>query len=155
MVAQRATSLGPKPSLFSFCFFGFFFVFAFCFWGGFKGQVRRPKGTPHLALNPPYFLFLCFCFSFCFAFLSLFFNRKTVFPTKKGHFCCSFFCVSLCFFLAFLGPPPFSLSLSLSLPSFLFLISVSGSCFFFLFCFFLSSCSSVFFVCSACCLVLF
>ena len=40
-----------------FCFFGGMF---FVFWGGFKGQVRWPKGPPHLALNPPYFLFLFF-----------------------------------------------------------------------------------------------
>ena len=32
----------------------FFFLF---FFGGFHGQVRWPKGPPHLALNPPYFLF--------------------------------------------------------------------------------------------------
>ena len=46
-----------------------FFVFGFflCFFGGFKGQVRWPKGPPHLALNPPYFLFWGFCF-FVFAF---------------------------------------------------------------------------------------
>ena len=56
---------------FSFCcLFLFFFVFVFllfcCFvvFGGFKGQVRWPKGPPHLALNPPYFLFLFFCFVF-------------------------------------------------------------------------------------------
>ena len=65
-MALRATSLGPKPSLFLFfvffvflfvCFFVlFFFVF---FFGGFKGQVRWPFGPPHLALNPPY-LFLFF-----------------------------------------------------------------------------------------------
>ena len=66
-MARRATSLGPKPSLFYlFCFFVFvFFCFSFCFFcffvvffGGFKGQVRWPKGPPHLALNPPYFI--CF-----------------------------------------------------------------------------------------------
>ena len=48
------------------CFFLFFlFCFFFCFFGGFKGQVRWPKGPPHLALNPPYllvFVFFCFCF---------------------------------------------------------------------------------------------
>ena len=47
---------------FSFVFFVLvfvvliFFVFVFCcfdFFGGFKGQVRWPKGPPHLALNPP------------------------------------------------------------------------------------------------------
>ena len=37
---------------FLFCFFVFF---VFYFFGGFKGQVRWPKGPPHLALNPPYF----------------------------------------------------------------------------------------------------
>ena len=30
-MAQRATSLGPKPSLFSFCFFFFVFVFFLVF----------------------------------------------------------------------------------------------------------------------------
>ena len=39
---------------FCFCFFCFFvlvFCFCFCFFfGGFKGQVRWPKGPPHLAL---------------------------------------------------------------------------------------------------------
>ena len=36
---------------FLFCFFLCFvcFVFLFCFIGGFKGQVRWPKGPPHLA----------------------------------------------------------------------------------------------------------
>ena len=69
-MARRATSLGPKPSLFVICFLLLFFafVFLFCFvFGGFKGQVRWPKGPPHLALNPPYVLF--FCFSFCFSWL--------------------------------------------------------------------------------------
>ena len=72
-MAQRATSLGPKPSLF-FCFC-FFLFFCFVFFGGFKGQVRWPKGPPHLALNPPYFLFFL-VFVFFFALLSLFFNRQ-------------------------------------------------------------------------------
>ena len=58
-----------------FCFFFlfvfFFFLFCLCFFvGGFKGQVRWPKGPPHLALNPPYFFF-CFCFLF---FVLLFFG---------------------------------------------------------------------------------
>ena len=62
---------------FLFCFFSFFFVFLFvlffCFvsFGGFKGQVRWPKGPPHLALNPPYFFGFCFLFVF-FLFLFLF-----------------------------------------------------------------------------------
>ena len=75
-MAQRATSLGPKPSLFfGFCFlfvvfFCFLFVcflgvfvFLFLFFGGFKGQVRWPKGPPHLALNPPFLFFFSFAFS--------------------------------------------------------------------------------------------
>ena len=67
-----------KPSLFYlflffplFCFVFLFFLFFFvCFFGGFKGQVRWPKGPPHLALNPPYFI--CFRFFF-FVFFCLFF----------------------------------------------------------------------------------
>ena len=63
-----------------FLFLFFLFLVLFCclsFGGGFKGQVRWPKGPPHLALNPPYFLgvfvfvflvslflFLLFCFCF-------------------------------------------------------------------------------------------
>ena len=92
--------------------------------------MRWPKGPPHLALNPPFF---AFCFSYK--------NRKKLFfPLKKGDFCCSFFCVSLCFF-AFWGfllfhflffCLSFSLSLSLSLSlSFSLSLSLSLSlCFF-------------------------
>ena len=47
----------------------FLFLFVvFVFWGGFKGQVRWPKGPPHLALNPPYLFSLVFglvCFLLC------------------------------------------------------------------------------------------
>ena len=97
---------------FGVCFFGCFFccfVFWFCFFGGFKGQVRWPKGPPHLALNPPYFICFCFvclfvfcvflfylflffcCYFFCFFLLfwvslSLLLLEKTVFPPKKGIF---------------------------------------------------------------------
>ena len=97
------------------------------------------------------------------AFLSLLLIEKPCFRPRKGHFCWSFFCVSLCFSLAFFGLPLFHflfLCLSLSLvclflPCFLFLISVSGSCFLFLWCllFLVSRCYfAVFFFC---CLVLF
>ena len=51
------------------CVVFFWFVFGLVFGGGFKGQVRWPKGPPQLALNPPYcfVLFLaCFCL-FCFS----------------------------------------------------------------------------------------
>ena len=66
-------------SFFLFLFFLFFFVLFF--FGGFKGQVRWPKGPPHLALNPPYFLFFVgFCFFLCFPFFVFFNRQKTVFP---------------------------------------------------------------------------
>ena len=54
-----------------FCFLLLFFVcFCFvCFLGGFTGQVRWPKGPPHLALSPPYFI----CFVFLFVFVCFFF----------------------------------------------------------------------------------
>ena len=51
-------------SLFFLCFA--FYLFVFVFFGGFKGQVRWPERSPHLALNPPY---LFFCFSIAFSFL--------------------------------------------------------------------------------------
>ena len=80
-MARRATSLGPKPSF--FLFFWLFF-FGFFFWRV-KGQVRWPKGPPHLALNPPYLFLLLFCFVFCFWFFVLFFGcliqkKNLVFP---------------------------------------------------------------------------
>ena len=97
-MAQRATSLGPKPSLFFVfcllffvffvCFFGFlFFFFVSVFLGGFKGQVRWPKGPPHLALNLLIlFYFFLFFFFLCLFFIC-FFNRKTqFFPLKKAIF---------------------------------------------------------------------
>ena len=71
---------------FSFCFFVllfffFFFFFSFCFFGGFKGQVRWPKGPPHLALKPP---FLVFVFLFC---VVLFFleGLRVRWGGPKGH----------------------------------------------------------------------
>ena len=55
---------------FFFCFFCCFLFCYFCFFlfffGGFKGQVRWPKGPPHLALNHPYFFVFVFCCFFCF-----------------------------------------------------------------------------------------
>ena len=48
-----------------FCFCCCFFCFFF------KGQVRWPKGPPHLALNPPFifFVFCLFVFLFLLSFL--------------------------------------------------------------------------------------
>ena len=129
-MARRATSLGPKPSLFVICFVCFL-VFCFVFLGGFKGQVRWPKGPPHLALNPPCLFFLVLVFVFFCSFPFFVFNRKTLFfPLKRAFF------VSFSVFL-FLSPstffdlPPFSLSLSLSLSSLFLLLA-----------FFLPSCPS-------------
>ena len=96
-----------------------FFVFLF---GGFKGQVRWPKGPPHLALTPPYLFFMFFLFSF----LSLLFNtKKTLFSPRKGHF--YLFSVFL-----FLSPLAF-----FGLPLFLFLFLCLSL---FFFSFFLPSC---------------
>ena len=119
-MARRATSLGPKPSLFLFFVFWGFFVlfFLLVFFGGFKGQVTWPEGPPHLALNPPY-LFL-FSFLFCF----LVFNTKNlVVPPAKGIFC--LFSVFLFLSpLAFFGLPLFLfLFLCLSLFFFSFFLS--------------------------------
>ena len=123
-MARRATSLGPKPSLFLFfVFFFFFFVLFFCwfFFGGFKGQVRWPEGPPHLALNPPYlFFFLGFLFLFLF-----FIQKNLVFPLEKGIFC--LFSVFL-----FLSPLAF-----FDLPLFLFLFLCLSL---FFFSFFIPSC---------------
>ena len=126
-MAQRATSLGPKPSLF---LFWLYFVF-----GGFKGQVRWPKGPPHLALNPPYLLFIFFLF-FVLPFLSLLCNtqKKPCYPPRKGHFLFIFECLPL-FLLTFFWPPPFQcfflvslffLSFFPFLPVFLFLLSFAS-----------------------------
>ena len=78
-MAQRATSLGPKPSLFLFCLFCLFFCFLFsvCFLGGFEGQR---------AMNPLiFFLFFLFLL-FSFAFLSLFLIEKPCFSPLKMAF---------------------------------------------------------------------
>ena len=78
-MAQRATSLGPKPSLFVFCFVFVLFFLVFSF------------GPPHLALNPPYLFFLFFFFVvflfFFVPFLSLCLIEKPCFPPGEGIFC--------------------------------------------------------------------
>ena len=109
---------------FLFCLFFAFFCYCFL---GFKGQMRWPEGPPHLALNPPFVICLFFWFSFSF----FAFNKKTCFaPTKRLFF---FFCVSLCFSIAFFGLPLFQvlflcLSLVLSfLPSCLSFLLSFGS----------------------------
>ena len=98
------------------CFFFWLFLLLFClfcfvFFGGFKGQVRWPKGPPHLALNPPYFIcFGFFCLFFCFFFFIGFFGGfkgQVRWPKGPPHlalnppyFIC--FCLFFCFFLFFL-----------------------------------------------------
>ena len=66
-------------------------LFLFLFFGRFKGQVRWPKGPPHLALNPPFLFFGLFVFFF-FCFLVFAFARKKLFPPQKGH--CVYFSMS-------------------------------------------------------------
>ena len=80
--------------LFLFCFLLLLFFVLFFMFGGFKGQVRWPKGPPHLALNPPY-LFFVFFWEGSFPFFVLI--EKPCFPPKKGIFFVYFQCFS--FFL--------------------------------------------------------
>ena len=90
-----------------FClFFGLVFLF-----GGFKGQARWPKGSPHLALNPPSYFGCFFC---CFLFFLLLEGKALFFPVKRTFWfifqCLPLFLPSLfCFF------PPLSHYLFLSL----------------------------------------
>ena len=69
-----------------FAVFWVFFLLVFffgCFLlGGFKGQVRWPKGPPHLALNPPFFF--CFCFLFFVLFFVFFGGFKGQVRWPKG-----------------------------------------------------------------------
>ena len=105
--------------------------------------MRWPEGPPHLALNPPYLFF--FLGGFVFPFFSLLFDTKNCFSPRKGHFCL-FLSLSLCFSLACLWPPPFSISLSLSLScSFLFFFLLVFFCFLLVpfFCLFLPFVSSL------------
>ena len=104
-MARKATSLGPKPSLFVFVFVLFLFLLLFFpFFGFFL--------PPHLALNPPYLFFWLFLIGCIFPLSFLFvFNKKPCFPPKKGIFCL-FLSVSLSFFLGLFWPPPFPLSFS-------------------------------------------
>ena len=128
-MAQRATSLGPKPSFVAlFCFWFVFFLFFFSFvfalgiLEGFKGQVRIPEGPPHLAINPPY---LFFGVLVCFWLFLFILNQKTLFSLEivfllicflfnfpfQSPFLFLFSCF-VCFLSCFLS---FFLSLSLSL----------------------------------------
>ena len=74
---------------FCFCFCLFFlFLFVCCFFSffaGFKGQVRWPFGLPHLALNPPFFVFFVF---FGFPVFDFHGKKKPLSPPplKKGIF---------------------------------------------------------------------
>ena len=71
------------------CVFCYCFFLGFCFVLFFKGQVRWPKGPPHLALNPPYFCFVffllggggCLFFVFCFCLEGL----RVRWGGSKGH----------------------------------------------------------------------
>ena len=45
--------------------------------------MRWPFGPPHLALNPPFFVFVFFVVCFCFLFF-LKIEKTVFFPNKKG-----------------------------------------------------------------------
>ena len=90
-----------------FCFFFcFFFVCFFCFvfFGGFKGQVRWPKGPPHLALNPPYLIVFVFLLFFCLIFFGGF-KGQVRWPKGPPHLALN----PLYFPFVFLGFGSFSL----------------------------------------------
>ena len=122
--------------LFLFLFFLCCFVLFFCLFGVFKGQVRWPKGPPHLALNPPFIIIIILFFS-CFPFFVL--NRKTLFLPLTRQFLFIYLCFPLFLFRLFWPPPffPFSffvylLLFSFFLPfcfSFLFLVLAFSFCF--------------------------
>ena len=148
-MAQRATSLGPKPSL---CYLFFFFYVLF-------GEVAQ-RAT---SLGPKPSLFSFFVVSI-FGFLVFAFARKkTLFSPQTVPFLCIFgLCLPLFLFILFSASSSFTFSFFVSLlfffllPSFLFFIFVSGSCFFLLF--FASLFQDVllfFFFFPASCLVLF
>ena len=103
--------------------------------------MRWPEGPSHLALNPPYFLFVFvvsffFLFGgfvlFCFLFVVLFLERENPVLSLQKDFCL-FLSVSLRFSLVFFYSPFHSLSLYLSLVLFflpsLFLLSLLLPCF--------------------------
>ena len=125
-MARRATSLGPKPSLFYlFCFYLFLFFF---------------------------FLLCCFFVSLSLLLL----EKPCFPPLKRAFLCIFFLCVPLFLFCLVSLSLSLCLSLVLFLfPSLLcFFFSVSGSCFSFLFSL-LSSFKLFFgFCCSASCFVL-
>ena len=75
--------------------------------------MRWPKGPPHLAPSPRYFVFF-----FCFFFRVFALNRKMFSPLTRA-FLHIFECRPL-FLLTLFWPPPFSLPLSLSLSCFFF-----------------------------------
>ena len=103
---------------------------------------------PHLALKPP---FLLFVFFHCFPFFGFIKKKKTLFPHWKRPFLFVYLWFPLFLFGLFWASPVFPFSFSSLLCyfflSFLFLISVSGFCFFiffFVLFVFVSSCSFVF-----------
>ena len=97
-----------------FCFCGWmllslFLFFLFCFsafFGGFKGQVRWPRGSPHLALKPSlFFLFLLF---FCLFFFFGGFKGQVRWPKGPPHLALNppfifNFLFGFCFLFAFLS----------------------------------------------------
>ena len=70
-------------------FFVFFFFVSFLFFllEGLRVRWGGPKGHLHLALNPPYllFVFCCFCCFSCFCFLCFLEGLRVRWGGPKGH----------------------------------------------------------------------
>ena len=96
------------------------------------GQVRWPKGPPHLALNPPCFIVFVFFGGGGLAFFSFLclVLMENMFSPQKGHLCL-FFSVSPSFSLSLFSFPFFTFSFSVSLFFFSFFLPSFLSCFFF------------------------
>ena len=120
--------------------------------------MRWPKGPPHLAPKPSFFVFCCCCFFL--AFLSLLLVEKACFSPWKGAFLLICLCLPLLLFSPFLASH-FSLSLYLPvscpfLSSFLAVSHVSFWVLLFVFVLFAFSFELLFcFCCSVCDFALF
>ena len=140
-MAQRATSLGPKPSLFSFCFFGFCFfsLLSFlCFFNRQKTCFPPRKGHFWFIFNVslsfslnlfglPLFLFLFLCLSRSLVFLSSFMSFCFLFVS-----CFCLFFIFLSSLLLFHEKNTWTFSIAISFFPEIFSLSFGFlSCFFF------------------------
>ena len=114
-MAQRATSLGPKPSLLV-VFFGLFFVgfsilsfvLAFVFFGRVSGSGEVTRRATSLGHKPSLFVFIWFRFEFVYFRMS---PKNLVFPLKKFRLFLICFLFNFPFQSPFLFPSFFLLCL--------------------------------------------